>query len=80
MRRELNRLPIDGTVSINGVNLLKSISAVLAISWPSALAAGYYLGSEEAGLPGRVVYREPLGKVSHRLGYAVGKLFKKIIS
>jgi len=80
LSRIVVRLPIDGTVSINGLNLLKSISTVLGISWPSAVAVGYYLGSEAAGLPGRLAYRQPLGNVGYELGFAVGRLFKRITS
>ena len=80
LSRIVVRLPIDGTVSINGLNLLKSICTVSGVSWPSAVVVGYYLGTEAAGLPGRLVYRQPLGNVGYQVGNTVGKLFKKIIS
>ena len=80
LRRLVVRLPIDGTVPVSGLNLLKSISSVLDISWPSPMAVGYPLGFEAPGLPGTLTFRQPFRNAGYQMGYAVGRLVKKAIS
>ena len=54
-------LPIEGGMTpVNGVNVLRSVAAILALSWPCQMAIGYALGSEDHQLPGQIVYRDPL--------------------
>jgi len=79
LRRLVVRLPVDGTVPITGLNLLKSISSVLDISWPSTMAIGYPLGCEAPGLPGTLTFRQPFRNAGYHMGYAVGRLVKKVI-
>jgi hypothetical protein len=69
----------DGTVALSGLKVLRSIAAAVSISWPSAVAVGYALGSEAPGLPGRLSYRPPFRNAGYQIGLAVGKLVKKVI-
>jgi hypothetical protein len=80
LSRLVVRLPVDGTVAMSGLNILKSISSALDISWPSSIAVGYALGSEALGLPGSLSFREPFRNAGYQLGHAVGSLVKKVIS
>jgi hypothetical protein len=74
-------LPIeDGTISVTGVNVIRSIALVLGLPWPCRIAVGYALGAEDPHLPGRLVYREPYRAAGYQLGRAVAKLVKRVIS
>ena len=70
----------DAFFSVTGLNVIRSVASALRLSWPCRLAIGYALGSENPHLPGQLVYRNTYRHAVYRLGYAVGKLFRKIIS
>jgi hypothetical protein len=80
LRRLVVRLPIDGTVAVSGLNLLRSTSSTLDVSWPTQIAIGYAQGTEVPGLPGMLSFRSQVRNAGYHLGYAVGKLLKKVIS
>ena len=81
LRRIVVRLVIDdGTVALSGLNLLRCIACTIGVSWPSAVAVGYALGTETINLPGTLAYRSPLINAEYQIGLAVGKLLKRIIS
>jgi len=76
-------LPVDGTVAVGGLNVLRSINSGLDILWPSLISAAYPVGSEAPGLPGRLSYgpfRNAVRNAGYQLGYAVGRLVRKVIS
>jgi hypothetical protein len=74
-------LPIeDGMIPVNGVNLIRSVAAILDLSWPCQMTMGYALGSEDHHLPGQIVYRHPYRNAGYQLGQSVGKLLRKVIS
>ena len=74
-------LPLEGGMTpVNGVNVLRSVAAILALSWPCQMTIGYALGSEDHHLPGEIVYRDPLRNAGYQLGKSVGKLLRKTIS
>ena len=80
LSRVVVRLPIDGTVAVSGVKILKAINAAAGKEWPTSVAVGYAMGSQKPGLPGRLSFRQPLGNVVYEVGHAVGTLLKKILS
>src|SRR6185503_18409299 len=59
LRRLVVRSPIDGTVAVSGINLLRSTSSTLDLSWPTPIAVGYAQGTEVPGLPGTLSFRSP---------------------
>ncbi len=69
-----------GMTPVNGVNVLRSVAAILALSWPCQITIGYALGSEDHHLPGEIVYRDPLRNAGYQLGKSVSKLLRKTIS
>ena len=74
-------LPLEGGMtSVNGVNVLHSVAAILALSWPCQMTIGYALGSEDHHLPGEIVYRDPLRNAGYQLGKSIGKLLRRTIS
>jgi hypothetical protein len=79
LSRVIVRLPIDGTVAVTGLNILKSIAEATDLSWPSSIAVGYPLGSEAPTLPGKLSFRAPFRSAGYKIGLAVGKLIKKPI-
>jgi hypothetical protein len=80
LSRVVVRLPIDGTVAVNGLKILKAINTALGVDWPTSVAVGYAIGSQRPDLPGRLSFRQPLGNVVYEVGHAVGTLLKKILS
>ncbi len=70
----------DAFISVTGLNVIRSIASALRLSWPCRIAIGYALGSENPHLPGQLVYRDTYRNAGYRLGRAVGKLLRKIIS
>ena len=70
----------DAFISVSGLNVIRSIASVLHLSWPCQMLIGYALGSENPQLPGQLVYRDNFRNTGYHLGFAVGKLFRKIIS
>jgi len=70
----------DAFISVTGLNVMRSIASALRLSWPCRMAIGYAPGSENPHLPGQLVYRDTYRNAGYRLGYAVGKLLRKIIS
>jgi len=70
----------DAFISVVGLNVIRSVASALRLSWPCRLAIGYPLGSENPDLPGQLVYRDTYRNAGYRLGYAVGKLLRKITS
>jgi hypothetical protein len=79
LRRLEVRLPVDGTIAVSGLNILKSISSALDLSWPTSIAVGYEVGSEALGLPGNLSYREPFRNAGYQLGHAIGRLLRRVI-
>jgi len=70
----------DAFISVTGLNVIRSIASALRLPWPCRMAIGYAFGSENLSLPGQLVYRDTYRNMGYRLGYAVGKLLRKIIS
>ena len=80
LSRIVVRLPVDdGTIAVSGLNVFKSIARAVELSWPSAVAVGYPLGSEVPTLPGTLSFRAPFRNAGYKIGLAVGKLVKKTI-
>ena len=80
LRRVVVPLNTDGFISVTGLNVIRSVASALHLPWPCRLAIGYAPGSENPELPGQLVYRDTYTTAGYRLGYAVGKLFRRIIS
>ena len=79
LQRLVVRLPIDGTIAITGKKVLQVINDVFGLEWPTPIAIGYALGTQEAGLPGRMTFRGALGNTGYKVGNAFGKLLKTIL-
>ena len=80
LRRVVVRLSIeDAFISVIGLNVIRSVASTLRLSWPCRLAIGYAFRSESPYLPGQLVYRDTYTNAGYRIGYAVGKLLRKII-
>ncbi|HKY42274.1 MAG TPA: hypothetical protein VJM50_04215 [Pyrinomonadaceae bacterium] len=70
----------DGFIAVTGLNVIRLVASALGLPWPCRLAIGYPLGLEKPHLPGELIYRDTYTQAGYRFGYAVGKLFRRIIS
>ena len=81
LRRVVVPLNIEDVfMPVTGLNVIQSVASALRLSWPCRLTIGYTPDSANPDLPGQLVYRDTYTTAGYRVGYAVGKLLRKIIS
>jgi hypothetical protein len=78
LKRLVVRLPLDGTISVTGLKILRTLNTTLGYDWPTAIIVSYGM-LQPSGVPGKLSFRNPARARGYEIGFGVGKFVRKLL-